>query len=249
MVIGNFITNCKKSNFKEKLMYNYPKFANKEYNLIHPQGIKVGEYLTNLTFHTLTGEKKALSDYTNKPIILETGSLTCGMFAAQSKKMNELANKYKDFNFLVLYVREAHPGNKVNAHNTFEEKCDLASRLQKEDQLENRTILIDDIEGTAHKILGSLPNMVFILNNELQMIFKYEWNFAKDLEAGISEYKQTLKPLPQKFKMLPLPNIKVEYKNFERAGWDALVDFTLTVPKLIITHLIGGFCGKYAKMC
>lgn len=79
-------------------MYNYYKFANKEYNLAHRTGINVGECLINLTFETLNGEQKSLSDFTNKPVILETGSLTCGMFAAQSLEMNKIAFKNTDFN-------------------------------------------------------------------------------------------------------------------------------------------------------
>lgn|GEM_PF-6646551 len=70
------------------------------------------------------------------------------MFAGQSKAMNKLAKEDKDFNFLLLYVREAHPGKLINTHNSIEQKCELASRLNKEDKIENRTIVIDDIDGT-----------------------------------------------------------------------------------------------------
>lgn len=229
-------------------MYNYTEFANKEYDLVHSSGIENGEFIQNFTFLTLNGEPKNLSDFADKPIVLETGSLTCGMFAGQSNSMNKLATENKDFHFLLLYVREAHPGKLVNAHNNIEQKCDLANRLYTEDKIENRTIIIDDINGTIHNMLGALPNMVFIIDTNKQIIFKDEWNNTKALQTAIQEFKLTNKPLQQKWAMLPLPNIPVEYRIFKRAGWDAAFDFILALPKLIFMHLIGGLCGKYPNL-
>ncbi|OGS70863.1 MAG: hypothetical protein A3F91_11750 [Flavobacteria bacterium RIFCSPLOWO2_12_FULL_35_11] len=228
-------------------MYNYTKFANKEYNLVYSSGIKSGDIVPNFSFLTLDGLNKNISNFTDKPIILETGSLSCGMFAGQNKAMNRLASENKDFDFLLLYVREAHPGKLINAHNSIEQKCDLANRLNTEDIIENRTIIIDDINGTVHKILGALPNMVYIIDTNGQIIFKDEWNNAKTLKNAIQEFKINRKPIEQKWAMLPLPNIPIEYKIFKRAGWDAGFDFIVALPKLIFFHLFGGLCGKYPK--
>ena len=226
-------------------MYNYGKFANKEYNLVYSSGIKSGEQIINFSFLTLNGQTKAIQDFLDKPIILETGSLSCGMFAGQGKAMNRLAKENNDFNFLLLYVREAHPGKLINAHNTIKEKCELANRLQTEDNIENRTIIIDDINGTVHKMLGALPNMVFIINTNGQIIFKEEWNNVIHLQKAIKEFKATQKPMQQKWAMLPFPNIPLEYKIFKRTGWDAGLDFIVALPKLIFLHLLGGLCGKF----
>lgn len=228
--------------------YNYQKFANKEYDLVHSSGISSGEFIQDFSFLTLDGETKKLSDFTDKPIILETGSLSCGMFAGQSKAMNKLATENKDFHFLLLYVREAHPGKLINAHINFEQKCELANRLKTEDEIENRTIIIDDINGTVHSILGALPNMVFIIDTNRQIIFKDEWNNAKTLQNAIHQFRKAKKPIEQKWTMLPLPNISVEYKIFKRAGWDAGIDFIKALPKLIYSHLLGGLCGKFPQI-
>lgn len=231
------------------MKYNYTKFVNKEYDIIHSSGIKSGEIIPNFSFLTLDGKTKTLSDFNNKPIILETGSISCGMFAGQSKAMNQLAIENKEFNFLLLYVREAHPGKLINAHNSIEQKFELANRLNTEDKIENRKIIIDDIEGTVHKILGALPNMIFLIDTNRQVIFKDEWNNLKTLQNAIQEFRITKKPLKQKWSMLPLPNILVEYKIFKRAGWDAGLDFIIALPKLIFSHLFAGLCNKYPRIC
>lgn len=230
-------------------MYNYAKFKNKEYDLVHSSGVKSGDLIPNFSFLTLDGQTKSISDYFDKPIILETGSITCGMFAGQGNSMNKLAKENPDFNFLLLYVREAHPGKLINAHATIAEKCELASRLQAEDKVENRNIIIDDIDGTAHKILGALPNMIFILDMDGKVIFKEEWNNAKSLRSVMKKYRASKQLIEQKWSLLPLPSIPVEYKVFKRAGWDAAFDFLLALPKLIFMHLIGGLCDKYPNLC
>lgn len=225
-------------------MYNYSKFKNKEYDLIHTSGIKTGDKLPNVSVLTLDGNTKLLSEFLNKPIVLETGSISCGMFAGQNKAMNILAKELKDFNFLLLYVREAHPGKLIPAHETINEKCRLANRLFNEDEIDNRTIIIDSIDGSIHQLLGALPNMIFIIDTDRTIIFKEDWNNTKALKKAIDEYKLTQKPLVQKWNMLPLPNIPIEYAVFRRAGWDAAFDFIIALPRLIVAHVIGGIKFK-----
>ncbi|MDX2173867.1 MAG: deiodinase-like protein [Bacteroidota bacterium] len=230
-------------------MYNYSKFANKEYNLVRSSGIKSGEIIPDLTCLSLDGKRKTISDYLDKPLIVETGSISCGMFAGQNNAMNQLAKENKAFNFLLLYVREAHPGKLINAHCSIDQKCDLARRLRTEENIENRTIVIDDIHGTIHKTLGALPNMVFIIDSNRKIIYKEEWNNVIHLKKAIQHYTSTKETLPQNWSMIPLPNIPIEYRIFKRAGWDAGFDFIKALPKLIISHLLGGFCSKYPKIC
>lgn len=230
-------------------MYNYKRFRNKEYDLIHSIGIKVGDKIPNFTVLNLDGTLKNFTDYLDSPVVLETGSITCGMFAGQSNKMNELSKTNVNFNFLLLYVREAHPGKIINAHNSINEKCELANRLHHEDKIENRKIIIDDINGTVHNALGALPNMVFMIDINGIVIFKENWNNAKALEIAIKKYNSTKQPFQQKWSMLPFPNIPVEYRVFKRAGWDAGFDFILALPKLILYHVLGGLCNKFIKLC
>lgn len=230
-------------------MYNYKKFSNKEYDLTFSTGSKVGEIIPDFTILTLPGKTSAISDYFDKPVVLETGSITCGMFAGQGEAMNKLAGETPEFNFLLLYVREAHPGKKIAAHHTIQEKQELAQRLYNQGEIENRTIIIDDLDGTAHQALGALPNMVFIISTNGEVVFKEEWNNAKSVKAAIEKFKAGKQSIPEKWTMLPFPDIPVEYRVFKRAGWDAAIDFISALPKLIYTHIIAGLCRKYPRLC
>ena len=60
----------------------------------------------------LDGKKISLSDYKDKWLVLETGSLTCPMFVKNINPLRDVRAKHPDVEFLVIYVREAHPGSR-----------------------------------------------------------------------------------------------------------------------------------------
>lgn len=229
-------------------MYNYRKFKIKEYDLIHSNGIQVGELLPEFEVLTYSGERKKTTDFLTKPVILETGSITCGMFAGQIKAMEALAKENEDYVFLILYVREAHPGRKILPHQSIDSKCDLACRLKEEEQLQ-RSIIIDDLDGSLHKKLGGLPNMVFIISTEGKIVYKADWNKTEILGKAIEKLRVESDPIKGKWSFLPMPSIRAEHKVFKRAGWDAAIDLIAALPGLIYQHLMEGVCAKYPVFC
>ena len=100
--------------------YNYKFFDSSVYGLDPFVNVapRVGECAKDFTALGLDGKPIKLSDFKGKRIILETGSLTCPMFGGNIEGMNRLAEQFTDKNtvFLMLYVREAHPGGKIHAH-------------------------------------------------------------------------------------------------------------------------------------
>ena len=121
-------------------MYNYTKFKNKEYDLINPSGLTVGDKIPDVELLDVNNQKIKITSLLTKPLILETGSITCGMFAGQSNGMNELAKENSEFNFALLYVREAHPGKLIQAHKSINNKCDLAKQMLNEDDIKKRYV-------------------------------------------------------------------------------------------------------------
>ena len=70
---------------------------------------------------TLDGETIRLSDYSGKKnVLLIFGSATCPMTAATIGQINELYDRFRgdEIEFLFIYVREAHPGEVIPAHNS-----------------------------------------------------------------------------------------------------------------------------------
>jgi hypothetical protein len=59
-----------------------------------------------------------------------------------------------------VYTREAHPGEHVPHHDSFERKLTCAKLLREEAGI-GRDILVDDLAGTVHRAYGLMPNMTW----------------------------------------------------------------------------------------
>lgn len=104
---------------KMTYMYRYDKFKPFQYDFSKFEGSKAGEAAMDLVATKLNGETVKLSDFFGSWIVLETGSITCPIYEAKVEPMNRLARKFTDVTFLVLYVREVHPGENIPQHQSF----------------------------------------------------------------------------------------------------------------------------------
>ena len=98
-----------------------------------------------------------------------------------------LYQKYRgrDFEFFIVYTREAHPGENFPHHQSWEQKISHAKQLRELDAVEI-PILVDDIEGSTHKAYGALPNMVYLIDRDGVVVYKSDWTDAHELD-GMSE--------------------------------------------------------------
>lgn len=95
-----------------------------------------------------------------------------------------MAKKYadKEFNFLFVYCREAHPGENFPAHRSFEQKMNHARALKERLHVE-RPILVDDLEGSGHEVYGALPNMTYIISSTGKVLFRADWTDPPTIET------------------------------------------------------------------
>jgi len=98
--------------------------------------------------------------------------------------LTKLQEKYlpKGFEFFILYVREAHPGENFSHHTSFEQKLAHARKLRDLEKVKI-PILMDDLEGTMHKAYGLLPNMVYLINRDGVIVYKSDWTNAVELDG------------------------------------------------------------------
>jgi Iodothyronine deiodinase len=98
--------------------------------------------------------------------------------------LTKLYERYRSrgFEFFIVYVREAHPGENFPHHVSFEQKIAQARKLQELERVEI-PILLDDLEGTAHRAYGLLPNMVYLLDREGIVVYKSDWTDAHEIEG------------------------------------------------------------------
>lgn len=97
--------------------------------------------------------------------------------------MEELAGR-TDATFAFVYVREAHPGEKTPAHRSFAEKMACARRFQRTWNVQ-RSVLVDDIEGSVHRAFGGLPNMTYIIKRNGTIAYRADWTDAASVAAAL----------------------------------------------------------------
>jgi AhpC/TSA family protein len=135
--------------------YNYPtySFALEQPELANwPQtGACTGQLAPDFELQDLDGALVRLSELRGRPVVLEFGSYTCPIFCDRVAAMERLALEHPDASFLVIAVREAHPGEITAAHATFAEKRQVARRMALEEGIRRR-VLIDDLQGTVHRV-------------------------------------------------------------------------------------------------
>ena len=100
--------------------------------------------------------------------------------------MEEMAARYanRSVRSVFLYTREAHPGENFRHHTSMEVKRHNARAFKAEFNV-RRQILLDDLEGTAHKAYGMLPNMSWIIGPGGMIHYKATWTDPADIEDAL----------------------------------------------------------------
>src|SRR5215467_6535330 len=121
--------------------YNYEHFTRELFQEMEAAGFggpKPGERAPDFRARTLEGESVRLSDYHGKKnVLLVFGSATCPMVAGSIRGINDLYTQFRgdEIEFLFVYVREAHPGEKVPAHRSLHEKIGAARLVRDEEEI------------------------------------------------------------------------------------------------------------------
>ena len=216
------------------MTYNYAHFKNRYYDFASFEGPSTGEQMPDLDLTDLDGNPVALSDLWGRPLVIETGSTTCPMYAGRIEAMSALAEHHPETRFVVLYVREAHPGGRIGPHETLDRKLELARGLRQAHD-ESRTILVDDMDGTAHRALGLLPDMVYVLASGGKVVFRGDWNdpdaLAEVLNGTTPAAELTREHFPP-----AKPNPASAIRVLLQGGVVAVWDFIISLPGLLSSH-------------
>ena len=214
--------------------YNYANFGLDDRTMDRLGGVCVGEPAPDFTATRIDGTEVALSDYRGNPVVLETGSVTCPMYAGRIETMNAMAYRFPEVTFLVLYVREAHPGERIGPHRSCADKVANA-RLAVAEDGEGRTILVDDQLGTAHYLYGAMPNTVHLIDPQGTVVFRAMWNDPDAVANALRLMRAGQNPgsVPARFRPAGVPTL---LRVLHRAGRQALWDFAKVSGKLVWAH-------------
>jgi peroxiredoxin len=133
-----------------------------------------GEKAPDFELQTLDGNKIRLDDLRRKSnVVLSFGSATCPLTASSVSAWRTLYREYvgRGVEFLFVYVREAHPGERLAAHRSLAEKIKAAELFRQQEEI-TFPILIDDLSGKVHRRYGSLPNPTYIVDRSGRIAFR-----------------------------------------------------------------------------
>lgn len=215
--------------------YNYRAFSSKDYDFDRKTGPELGEKAPDFLVVTSAGKSKYLLDFDCDFLVLETGSLTCPLFQSRRNTMQTLGDIDKRVRNVVLYVREAHPGQDIPQHANFESKRRCAERLKTEDG-ESRFVMVDDFEGTVHRAYGGMPNAVFIINRKGCVVFRAQWNNPKTTRKALNALLSGRTFSAKSFFKPATPAVSI--RTLRRAGNGAGLDFLRSFPALVWNNLI-----------
>lgn len=215
--------------------YNYSAFSPDDYDFDTETGPGIGEKAPDLTLTTLDGTPHRLLDFPGDFLVLEMGSITCPLFQSRRPGMQGLSRDMPGVTHAVLYVREAHPGDLIPPHRSQSDKLACAAHLRDRDG-EGRLILVDDLDGTAHRALGEMPNAVFILNRNGCVVFRSDWNNPAATRRALLALREG-RPAEVKSWFRPA-RPATALRTLRQAGRGSASDFLRGLPFLIWTNMI-----------
>ncbi|PCJ81693.1 MAG: hypothetical protein COA49_04065 [Bacteroidetes bacterium] len=213
-------------------IYNYKHFNPSDYNFTKFHGPKAGDNYIDFEAKTLDGKTVMLSDYLDKTVVLDTGSITCPMYANTTEPMNLLKQQYPNVHFLLLYVREAHPGQRTKQITSFVEKMDNAKSTSKLYN-EKREVLVDTIDGFAHKLYGSMPNMTYVIGKDGVVKFRANWTNIDALKKVLLDPD---KVVYKDYYGVVKPPLYTAVRTLLIGGVRALYEFLKGLPQLLRQH-------------
>jgi hypothetical protein len=135
-----------------------------------------GDRLPDFDLPTATGERVRSADFVgHEPLLLVFGSVTCPMTASSVPSLKRLYTRFGNrIVFLMVYVREAHPGENFPQPRTLEQKLEHARALMKRDDIP-WPIAADDPDGRLHRAMDGRPNAAFLIDRSGQIVFRALW--------------------------------------------------------------------------
>ena len=139
-----------------------------------------GDDAPDFSLRTYDGSQViTLSELRGKPVVLVFGSCTCPPFVRSTSMINSLVKEYReDVNFLMVYIREAHPiGGRevpnnqyqVNAPTTLSQRCELAEDF--DDRIEMQMpIVVDTINDTVADVYAPWPNRMVVVDGSGKIV-------------------------------------------------------------------------------
>jgi hypothetical protein len=230
-------------------IYNNKRFRPSEYNFDMFVGPSAGEPLKDFTLTDLkSGDPIKLSDFNGKWVVIETASSTCSMYTKNIPDMKDIAGEFPDVKFVVVYVREAHPGERLGQHENMDDKI-AAAKLVAPRYGEHRRVLVDNYDGDFHRAYGAMPNVLYIVRPDGTIHYRVNWAAPDKVREALEDRENyhtyenadvaTLRASRKKLHMI---------RTMWTGGVIALYDFFKGVPYVVGKHLkVDAYYAKHGR--
>ncbi len=139
--------------------------------------LRPGDRLPEFDLPTADGGRFSTGDVIGRrPVLLVTGSFTCPMTASSNPLLKRLHAEFGDrVEFVMLHVREAHPGERYEQVGVLDAKLEHARAMEARDGLP-WTIAVDDPSGSVHRaFFDGKPNAAFLADRSGEIVFRSLW--------------------------------------------------------------------------
>ena len=135
-----------------------------------------GDPFPEFDLPTLDGGRVRTADLADGgPMLMIFGSATCPITDSAAAGLKASHARYgEQVRFVVVNVREAHPGADFPQPKTIDEKRAHAGRLRSIYGF-NFDVAVDDIDGTLHRAVGPKPNAAYLIDKNGVILFRAHW--------------------------------------------------------------------------
>lgn len=122
-----------------------------------------------------------------RPTLIVFGSMTCPVTESAGDGLRELHTRYGDrVRFVLINVREAHPGASTPQPQTERQKAEHASLLKQHHRLPFE-VATDDLDGTLHRAFGPRPSSAYMVTPSGEITFRAHWsNVTPAIEEAVA---------------------------------------------------------------
>ncbi len=220
--------------------YNYESFQRKRLfrDLATSQlggAPRPGDRAPDFVGRSLRGDTIHLKDFRGrKNVVLTFGSATCPQTAGSLPGLNDLyEERDPNVEFFFVYTREAHPGDKLAAHQSYEDKVKAAELLRDAESIDI-PIIVDEVNGQIHRKYGTLPNPTFVIDKSGRIAFRSLGTRASVIATALDELLEVQRDEGKEHAIvcdgedlsLPSPNLLWRaHRALERGGRRSIANF------------------------
>lgn len=150
--------------------------------------------------------------------------------------LRRLHGQYDDHvQFVTLYVREAHPGDRYPQPSTLEEKTQHAAAYVERDLIP-WPVLIDDVDGSLHRALDAKPTAAYFCDARGFVAGRTLWsNDVRGVTRGLRALAAGAAPGEREARAVPmLRGLGVMREVLRSAGPQAEADLRSAAPPLFV---------------